>query len=124
MAVVLALVIVALALAVYLSTTRGGFGTALKFCLLAPAIAIFVCIAILLSHMLPPRSPRVADLGLVIVAMTLVELIGFVTAIVRLIQTAALRTRRNVLIAVLGGLSLVPAVGICLIVVIEDRYAG
>jgi hypothetical protein len=124
MAVALTVVFVALVLAVCLSITPGGFGPTLKVCLLTPAVAIFVCVAILLSRVLPPRSPQIADIGLVILAMTVVELIAFVTAIVRLIRTTDLRTRRNAFFAALGGLTLVPAIGTYLIVVVVDLYAG
>jgi hypothetical protein len=124
MAVVLVLIVVAVGLAVYLSATRGGFGPVLKLSLLIPAITIFVSIVIIYSHVLAFRSPWVANLGLVVLAMTLVELPAFVTAIMRLIHVATLRTRRNFLIAALGGISVAPAIAICLIVLIRDRYAG
>ena len=119
MAVVLVLVVGALALAVYLSTTRGGFGSALKFCLLIPAAAIFVCLAILLSRMLPPRSNWVLVIAPVVVVMSVVELIAFTTAIVRLTRTRDLRTRRNALITAVGGLSLIPGVGTYLMVMLQ-----
>ena len=61
---------------------------------------------------------------MVLFAMTVVELIAFVTAIARLIRIADLRKWRNVVIVALGALSLVPAIGTFLMAVVGDRYAG
>ena len=116
------LIVVCTVIGVCLANIPGGFGLTLKVCLLTPAISIFVCVAVLFSRILPPRSPHILELGLVIFAMTVVELIAIVTAIVRLIQTADLRTRRNAFVVTLGGLSLIPAIGMYVIIVVNDLY--
>jgi hypothetical protein len=120
MAVVL--FVVCVVLGVCLANIPGGFGPTLKVCLLTPTITIFVGIAILFSRVLPPRSPHILEVGLVILAMSVVEMIAVVTAVVRLIQTTELRTRRNTFMAALGGLSLLPAIAMYLIVVVMDLY--
>lgn len=124
MAVALGLVLVALALAAYLSIGPAGFGATLQYGVLVPASIIFVCVAVLFSRMLPPRSPWIADIGILLAAMTLVETIPLAAAMVRLTRAPDLRTRRNILITAVGALSVVPGVGIVSIVLIMDRYAG
>ncbi len=110
MAFVLALVVVALVVSVYLSITRSGFGAVLRCSLLGPAMVIYLGVAFLFFDLLPDRSPLIAEIGAGVVVATFVELFPFVTAAVRLIRAPNLRTRRNVLIFVIAGLSLLPAI--------------
>jgi hypothetical protein len=69
------------------------------------------------------KLPKLSKRREVILAVTVVELFAFVTAIVRLIRTTDLRTRRNAFFAAVGGLSLVPAVGTHLIALVMDLRA-
>jgi hypothetical protein len=111
MVLVLALVVVALAMSVYLSITRSGFGAALTGCLLGPAIVIFLCVAFLLFGLPPDRPSLIPEIGAVVVVATFVVFFPFVTAAVRLVRVPTLRTRRNVITFVIAGLSLLPAIG-------------
>jgi hypothetical protein len=125
MAVVLAIDVVALALSAYLSTRPTSLGAALRYCLLVPAILIFICIAITFSGLLSPDWSLAVGIAAIISVATFAELIAVVAAVLRLIRMSTLRTRGNVMTVVVGSLSLVPGVGIFLLAVITKyRYAG
>jgi len=109
MAVVLSLDVAALALSVYLSFSRGGFG------LLVPAIVISSCVIVVFSGLLPPRSPRISDLWVVVFVATPIELFAVVAATVRLVRRPEFRTGCNVLLTALGGVSLLPAYSMVLL---------
>ncbi len=110
MALVLGLVVVGLVVSVYLSITRSGFGAALRCCLLGPAMVIYLGVAFLFFDLQPDRSPLIEEIGAGVVVATFVELFPFVTATIRLIRAPNLRTRRNLLIFVIAGLSFLPAI--------------
>jgi hypothetical protein len=55
--------------------SRGGI-VALRYCVWVPAGVIVICVCVLFSGVLPPRSPRIADLGLIIGAMSFIEAVS------------------------------------------------
>jgi hypothetical protein len=75
---------------------------------------------VLFSGVLPSHSPRIADISIVVVIMSALEVVAFSIALRRLWVCSADRTRGNIALIAFGAISLVPAV---LFVVIE-LYVG
>jgi hypothetical protein len=96
-------------------TSRGLF--ILRCCVVAPAVSILACVGVLASGTLTPRSPYISTLTLIIDAMSVVEIVSFLIFLRSLIKSYVARTLSNWLIAVLGGLSLLPALIVAILIV-------
>ncbi len=96
--------------------TQGGL-LILRGFVLVPAACILACIAILASGALLPRSPYIATISLIIDSMSLVEVIAFVIFLRSLLKSYIARSRANVVLAVLGALSLLPALAVAILIV-------
>jgi hypothetical protein len=103
--------------------SRGGV-LALCLCVLVPAGVIAICIGILFSGVLPPRSPRIADIGLIIGAMSLIEVVSFGVMVGSLSRKRIARTSGSVLTVILGGLSLLPAIVVAVIMIVSSLREG
>jgi hypothetical protein len=96
--------------------TSGGLFI-LRCCVVAPAVSILACVGVLASGTLTPRSPYISTLTLIIDAMSVVEIVSFLIFLRSLIKSYVARTLSNWLIAVLGGLSLLPALIVAILIV-------
>ena len=96
--------------------TSGGLFI-LRYCVVVPAISILGSVGILASGLLSPRSPYISTITLVIDAMSLVEIVSFAIFSRSLIKSYIARTPSNLLFAVLGGVSLLPALAVAILIV-------
>jgi hypothetical protein len=84
----------------------------LRLAVAVPAVSILICIVILASGTLSPRSPYIATISLIIDTMSVVEVISFTILLRSLVKLHIVRTVGNVLFAVLGAISLLPALAV------------
>jgi hypothetical protein len=104
--------------------TNGGI-LMLRFAVAVPALFILTCIVILLSRTLSPRSPYIATISLIIDTMSVLEVIAFTIFVRSLIKSYIARTIGNVLLGMFGGLSLLPALAVVILIVDGSfRHAG
>jgi hypothetical protein len=89
----------------------------LRTAVAVPAVSILTCIAILASRTLSPRSPYIAVISLIIDTMSVIEVISFTIFLRSLVKSYVVRTIGNVLLGVLGGLSLLPALAVVILIV-------
>jgi len=99
--------------------SQGGV-MALRLCVLVPAGVIAICVCILFSGVFPPRSPRIADVGLVLAGMSFIEAVSFGVLVGSLSRRRIARTRTSVLTAIFGGLSLLPAIAVAVIMIVSS----
>jgi hypothetical protein len=96
--------------------TSGGLFI-LRCCVVVPAVSILGCVGILASGTVSPRSPYISTLTLIIDAMSVVEIVSFLIFLRSLIKSHVARAPSNWLIAVLGGVSLLPALIVAILIV-------
>ena len=96
--------------------TSGGLFI-LRCCVVAPAVSILACVGVLASGTLTPRSPYISTLTLIIDAMSVIEIVSFAIFLRSLIKSHVARAPSNWLIAVLGGVSLLPALIVAILIV-------
>jgi hypothetical protein len=96
--------------------TSGGLFM-LRCFVVAPAVAILGCVGVLASGKLSPRSPYISTLTLIIDAMSVVEIVSFVIFLRSLVKSYIARTPSNWVITVLGGVSLLPALIVAILIV-------
>jgi len=89
----------------------------LRFAVAVPALFILTCIVILLSRTLSPRSPYIATISLIIDTMSVIEVVSFTIFLRSLVKSYIVRTIGNVLLGVFGGVSLLPALAVVLLIV-------
>lgn len=97
----------------------------LRFAVAVPAFFILTCIGILLSGTLSPRSPYIATISLIVDTMSVLEVIAFTLFVRSLIKSYIARTIGNISLGVFGGLSLLPALAVVILIVDGSfRHAG
>ena len=78
-----------------------------------------------MSGILSPRSPYISTITLIIDTMSFVEIVSFAIFLRSLIKSHIARTSTNLVFAVLGGLSLLPALAVAILIVDGSfRHAG
>ena len=92
----------------------------LRYFVLIPAGVITICVCILLSGLLAPRSPRIADLGLLVAVMSFIEAVSLGALVAGLLRGRTAQTPASILTAALGGLSLLPAAAVATIMVVNE----
>jgi hypothetical protein len=92
----------------------------LRYFVLIPAGVILICVCILLSGSLPPRSPRIADLGLLVAVTSFIEAVSFGVLVAGLLRKRTAPTKVSILTATLGGFSLLPAAAVATIMVVNE----
>jgi hypothetical protein len=92
----------------------------LRYFVLIPAGIITICVSILLSGLLPTRSPRIADLGLLVAVMSFIEVVSFGVLVAGFLRKRTAPTNLSILTATLGGLSLLPAAAVATIMVVSE----
>jgi hypothetical protein len=96
--------------------TKGGT-LALSWCVVLPAILIVACIGTLVSGQLSPRSPHIATITLIVDVMSVIEVASLAIFLRCLIKSYIPRTPINLIFALLGGISLLPAIAVAVLIV-------
>jgi hypothetical protein len=96
------------------------FSGALRWALVVPAIAW--SLALLAAGFLEPRSPALFLVGAIMLLCSLIELLVVPVAFWRLAMNVGARTRRNVLLTMLGALCLLPAIVIYVYVMLTETH--